>query len=97
MFVTSFVQLKPTKRMVAKLFFIFYATLSRRKSFRDRIGKELLDKIFLDSFRIEASCQDREFIISCKRRVVQFVHCWVLTIGDPVFEEPCTHTFLQVK
>ncbi|XP_021949449.1 rap guanine nucleotide exchange factor 4 isoform X3 [Folsomia candida] len=45
--------------------------------------------------KVETSCQDREFILACKRRVVQFVHRWVTTIYDPVFEEVCTHAFLQ--
>ncbi|ODN00672.1 Rap guanine nucleotide exchange factor 4 [Orchesella cincta] len=45
--------------------------------------------------KIDSTCQDREFLLACKRRVVQFVHRWVTTIGDPVFEEQCTHTFLD--
>ncbi|CAG7720641.1 unnamed protein product [Allacma fusca] len=45
--------------------------------------------------RIESSVQDREFLLACKRRVVQFVHRWVTTIGYPVLEEPISHSFLQ--
>nr|CAD7395731.1 unnamed protein product [Timema cristinae] len=39
--------------------------------------------------------QDREFLLACKRRVVQFLHCWVLTIRHPVFDDPSALAFLE--
>lgn len=55
-----------------------------------------LSAVLTYTCRVDSSCQDREFLLACKRRVVQFVHRWVTAIGDPVFEEQITHSFLQV-
>lgn len=49
------------------------------------------------TYRIDSPSQDREFLVACKRRVVHFVHRWVTTIRQPVFEEPSAFSFLEVK
>lgn len=47
-------------------------------------------------YRIESSSsQGREFVLACKRRVVQFVHRWVITIRHPVFEDPHSLAFVE--
>ncbi|XP_071445766.1 rap guanine nucleotide exchange factor 4 [Hetaerina americana] len=46
-------------------------------------------------YHIESPNQDSEFVLSCKRRVVQFVHRWVTTIRNPVFDDPAALQFLQ--
>lgn len=52
---------------------------------------EELDKYY----RMDSSNQDREFILACKRRVVQFVYRWVTTIRHPVFEDEIAVEFLE--
>lgn len=47
------------------------------------------------TYRIDSSNQDREFILACKRRVIQFVYRWVTTIRQPVFEEESAVEFLE--
>ncbi|XP_047112934.1 rap guanine nucleotide exchange factor 4 [Schistocerca piceifrons] len=46
-------------------------------------------------YRIDSPSQDRDFLLACKRRVVQFVHRWVLTIRHPVFDDPSSLEFLE--
>ncbi|XP_063237984.1 rap guanine nucleotide exchange factor 4 [Bacillus rossius redtenbacheri] len=46
-------------------------------------------------YRIDSPSQDCEFLLACKRRVVQFIHCWVLTIRQPVFEDPNALAFIE--
>ncbi|KDR12164.1 Rap guanine nucleotide exchange factor 4, partial [Zootermopsis nevadensis] len=47
------------------------------------------------TYRIDSPSQDREFLLACKRRVVQFVHCWVITIRHPVFDDTNSLAFLE--
>jgi len=35
-------------------------------------------------------------MLACKRRVVQFVHRWVITIRHPVFEDSHSLAFVEV-
>ncbi|XP_069683712.1 rap guanine nucleotide exchange factor 4 isoform X2 [Periplaneta americana] len=46
-------------------------------------------------YRIDSPSQDREFLLACKRRVVQFVHRWVITIRHPVFDDASSLAFLE--
>uniref|UniRef100_A0AAR5PQ34 Rap guanine nucleotide exchange factor 4 n=1 Tax=Dendroctonus ponderosae TaxID=77166 RepID=A0AAR5PQ34_DENPD len=52
---------------------------------------EELDKYY----NIDYSNQDKEFILACKRRVIQFVYRWVTTIRHPVFEDDIAVEFLE--
>ncbi|KAJ4445394.1 hypothetical protein ANN_07199 [Periplaneta americana] len=47
------------------------------------------------TYRIDSPSQDREFLLACKRRVVQFVHRWVITIRHPVFDDASSLAFLE--
>ncbi|KAG8222436.1 hypothetical protein J437_LFUL008434, partial [Ladona fulva] len=47
---------------------------------------------FLDDFLLTHIV---EFVLACKRRVVQFIHRWVTTIRNPVFDDPAALSFLQ--
>lgn len=47
------------------------------------------------TYRIDTSNQDREFILACKRRVIQFVYKWVTTVRQPVFEDEEAVEFLE--
>ncbi|XP_063842158.1 LOW QUALITY PROTEIN: rap guanine nucleotide exchange factor 4-like [Scylla paramamosain] len=51
----------------------------------------------LSTYRIDSqsNSQDQEFIVACKRRVIHFVHRWVMTIKTPVFSSPAASQFLQ--
>lgn len=47
-------------------------------------------------YRIEPSpAQEHDFVLACKRRVVQFVNCWVHTVRHPVFDDPHSLAFLE--
>ncbi|XP_045473317.1 rap guanine nucleotide exchange factor 4 isoform X2 [Harmonia axyridis] len=46
-------------------------------------------------YHIDQLNQDREFILACKRRVIQFVYRWVTTIRHPVFEDESAVVFLE--
>ena len=49
-------------------------------------------------YRIEPSpTQEQDFLLACKRRVVQFVNCWVHTVRHPVFDDPHSLAFLEVS
>ncbi|KAJ9588304.1 hypothetical protein L9F63_018328, partial [Diploptera punctata] len=50
---------------------------------------------FMSTYRIDSPSQDREFLLACKRRVVQFVHRWVITIRHPVFDDSSSLAFLE--
>ncbi|KAF7282257.1 hypothetical protein GWI33_003053 [Rhynchophorus ferrugineus] len=52
---------------------------------------EELDKYY----NIDFSNQDKEFVLACKRRVIQFVYRWVTTIRHPVFEDDIAVEFLE--
>lgn len=45
---------------------------------------------------MENPAQDREYTINCKRKVVQFVYRWVVTIRHPVFDDVVSMSFLEV-
>jgi hypothetical protein len=47
------------------------------------------------TYRIDSSNQDKEFVLACKRRVIQFVYRWVTTIRQPVFEDDVAVEFLE--
>lgn len=47
------------------------------------------------TYRIDFTNQDREFVLACKRRVIQFVYRWVTTIRQPVFEDELAVEFLE--
>ncbi|KAJ8979515.1 hypothetical protein NQ317_015693 [Molorchus minor] len=44
---------------------------------------------------IDFTNQDKEFVLACKRRVIQFVYRWVTTIRQPVFEDDIAVEFLD--
>ncbi|KAF5272240.1 hypothetical protein FQA39_LY01322 [Lamprigera yunnana] len=46
-------------------------------------------------FKIDSPSNDREFVLACKRRVVQFVYRWVTTIRQPVFDDESAVDFLE--
>ncbi|XP_054286535.1 rap guanine nucleotide exchange factor 4 isoform X2 [Macrosteles quadrilineatus] len=46
-------------------------------------------------YHMESPGQDREFPLVCKKRVVQFVYRWVLTIRHTVFEDPASLSFIE--
>ncbi|GLV32312.1 Exchange protein directly activated by cAMP [Carabus blaptoides fortunei] len=48
-----------------------------------------------DTYRIDSPSQDREFLLACKRRVVQFVHRWVTTVRHVVFDEQTALEFIE--
>lgn len=47
------------------------------------------------TYRIDSANQDREFILACKRRVIQFVYKWVTTVRQPVFDDESAVEFLE--
>ncbi|XP_066996173.1 rap guanine nucleotide exchange factor 4, partial [Anabrus simplex] len=46
-------------------------------------------------YRMDSPTQDRDFILACKRRVVQFVHRWVIAVRYPIFDDPHSKEFLE--
>lgn len=42
------------------------------------------------------SMEDREYIITSKKRVVQFVQKWVVAVRNAVFEDPAAVDFIDV-
>lgn len=48
------------------------------------------------TYHMENPAQDREYTINCKRKVVQFVYRWVVTIRHPVFDDVISMSFLEV-
>ncbi|XP_066979816.1 rap guanine nucleotide exchange factor 4 isoform X3 [Macrobrachium rosenbergii] len=57
-----------------------------------QLTQDLLKHYRIDS---QSNSQDDEFIVACKRRVILFVHRWVMTIRAPVFNNPTASQFLQ--
>ncbi|GLH02088.1 Guanine nucleotide-releasing factor 2 [Gryllus bimaculatus] len=47
------------------------------------------------TYRIDSPAQDRDFILACKRRVVQFVHRWAVAIRHPVFDDRTCREFIE--
>lgn len=41
--------------------------------------------------------EDREYLITTKKRVVQFVQKWVLAVRNAVFEDPAAVDFIEVR
>ncbi|KAJ8946997.1 hypothetical protein NQ318_019078 [Aromia moschata] len=46
-------------------------------------------------YKIDFTNQDKEFVLACKRRVIQFVYRWVTAIRQPVFEDELAVEFLE--
>ncbi|XP_075237776.1 exchange protein directly activated by cAMP [Lycorma delicatula] len=46
-------------------------------------------------YHVERTKHDQEYILSSKRRVIQFVYRWVLTVRHPVFDDAHTQNFLE--
>ncbi len=42
------------------------------------------------------SQEDREYLITCRKRVVQFVQKWVIAVRNAVFEDPVAVDFIEV-
>ncbi|XP_037803059.1 rap guanine nucleotide exchange factor 4-like [Penaeus monodon] len=57
-----------------------------------QLTQELLRHYRIDS---QSNSQDDLFIVACKRRVIHFVHRWVVTVRTPVFTNPAAAQFLQ--
>lgn len=49
------------------------------------------------TYHTESSGQDRDFPLVCKKRVVQFVYRWVVTVRHPVFEDTASVNFIEVS
>lgn len=43
------------------------------------------------------SQEDREYLITCRKRVVQFVQKWVIAVRNAVFEDPVAVDFIEVS
>lgn len=43
------------------------------------------------------SQEDREYLITCRKRVVQFVQKWVIAVRNAVFEDPVAVDFIEVN
>lgn len=41
--------------------------------------------------------EDREFVVTCKKRVIQFIQKWVTAVRNVVFEEPSAVDFIEVS
>lgn len=57
-------------------------------------GKENETK--METRRKDEEKEEDEFVMGCRRRVIAFVHRWVHTIRDPVFDEPSVHALIKV-
>lgn len=57
-------------------------------------------KYFLNirnTYRLESANQDSEFVLACKRRVVQFVHKWTETNRQAVLDDQAAADFIEVS
>lgn len=43
------------------------------------------------------SMEDREYITTSRKRVIQFVQKWVIAVRNAVFEEPAAVDFIEVQ
>lgn len=43
-----------------------------------------------------ATAEDTEYALTIRKRVIQFVHKWVIAVRAAVFEEPLTTAFIEV-
>lgn len=41
--------------------------------------------------------EDREYMITCRKRVIQFVQKWVVAVRQVVFEDQITIDFIEVS
>lgn len=48
------------------------------------------------TYHADSVTQDRDFLMTCRRKVVQFVYQWVVTIRHPVFDDPTSQNFIEV-
>jgi Rap guanine nucleotide exchange factor 4 len=55
---------------------------------------ELANHFHCDS---EEDPEDQEYILTCKKRVIQFVQRWVLAVRHAVFEDPVAAEFIEVS
>lgn len=39
---------------------------------------------------------DHEYMLTCKKRVVQFIQRWVIAVRHAVFEDPSASEFIEV-
>lgn len=46
---------------------------------------------------IESTAEDTEYTLTIRKRVIQFIHKWVIAVRSAVFEEPLTTAFIEVK
>nr|XP_018917363.1 PREDICTED: rap guanine nucleotide exchange factor 4 [Bemisia tabaci] len=46
-------------------------------------------------YHADSVTQDRDFLMTCRRKVVQFVYQWVVTIRHPVFDDPTSQNFIE--
>lgn len=76
-----------------------FASVQRQNRVQSVLFSPILQTfIFLNdisTYGIDSSNQDREFILACKRRVIQFVYKWVTTIRQPVFEDQSAVEFIE--
>lgn len=56
----------------------------------------LISLTLMFTYHMENPAHDREYTINCKRKVVQFVYRWVVTIRHPVFDDVVSMSFLEV-
>ncbi|XP_065173955.1 rap guanine nucleotide exchange factor 4 isoform X2 [Atheta coriaria] len=47
------------------------------------------------NYHLESPNQDRDFVVACKKRVVQFVYRWIVIIRHPVFEDESAVEFIE--
>lgn len=40
--------------------------------------------------------EDKEYVITCKKRVVQFIQKWVIAVRNSVFDDPVAVEFIEV-
>lgn len=49
-----------------------------------------------DSDDPDATADDRDYVITCKKRVVQFIQKWVIAVRNSVFDDPAAVEFIEV-
>lgn len=45
----------------------------------------------------ESSHEEHEFALTCKKRVVQFIQQWVISVRHAVFEDAAANDFIEVR
>ncbi|KAL0268122.1 UNVERIFIED_CONTAM: hypothetical protein PYX00_010190 [Menopon gallinae] len=56
--------------------------------------EELVD-LLRRHYHMVSPTKDRDYTVTSKKRVIRFIHRWVVTIKNTVFENPVARTFLQ--